>query len=345
MLASYRHMFNHQLEHDVRHYWDNHMSASFMVDPLGLRLIDQIGVDKVMWSSRLPAQREHVRLLGEVAGRRRRGGRPGGRREDRQHQHQEVPRPRRLGSSTTMTTYFASGAAAARHSRTARPRPDVPRDRRAPAGDHEGEGRRRPRAARQRQRRVRDGCELAAARRGPVARGAAGGGRARRRRASAPVHAVPRGQRHRSRSCPPTTSTGRCISNSTRGSSISRRCSPSWSRPVRRIAVDELTGAMRRAAGRLFPAGPPSDAALVVGPGQAGQDARPDLLHPQGVPDHRGGRRRGAEGAGAGRASDRPVGAVRPARLRTRRHRQHARGHLAGDAQLRRTSGRLDHHR
>ena len=54
MLASYRHMFNHQLSHDVRHYWDNHMSASFMVDPLGLRLIDQIGVDNVMWSSDYP---------------------------------------------------------------------------------------------------------------------------------------------------------------------------------------------------------------------------------------------------------------------------------------------------
>jgi predicted TIM-barrel fold metal-dependent hydrolase len=54
MLASYRHMFNHELSHDVRYYWDNHMSASFMVDPLGLRLIDQIGVDKVMWSSDYP---------------------------------------------------------------------------------------------------------------------------------------------------------------------------------------------------------------------------------------------------------------------------------------------------
>ena len=86
MLASYRHMFNHQLEHDVRHYWDNHMSASFMVDPLGLRLIDQIGVDNVMWSIGLSAQREHVRLLGEVAGRRRRGGRSGGCGQDRQHQ-------------------------------------------------------------------------------------------------------------------------------------------------------------------------------------------------------------------------------------------------------------------
>jgi predicted TIM-barrel fold metal-dependent hydrolase len=30
------------------------MSASFMVDPLGLQLIDKIGVDKVMWSSDYP---------------------------------------------------------------------------------------------------------------------------------------------------------------------------------------------------------------------------------------------------------------------------------------------------
>lgn len=36
--------------------------------------------------------------------------------------------------------------------------------------------------------------------------------------------------------------------------------------PGATIAVDEMTGAMRRASSRLFPAGPPSDAALVVGP-------------------------------------------------------------------------------
>ena len=45
---------NRPLEHDVRYYWDTHMSASFMVDPLGLELIDRIGVDKVMWSSDYP---------------------------------------------------------------------------------------------------------------------------------------------------------------------------------------------------------------------------------------------------------------------------------------------------
>ncbi|CDO06177.1 amidohydrolase [Mycolicibacterium cosmeticum] len=54
MLASYRHMFNHELQQDIRYYWDHHMSASFMVDPLGLRLLDEIGVDNVMWSSDYP---------------------------------------------------------------------------------------------------------------------------------------------------------------------------------------------------------------------------------------------------------------------------------------------------
>ena len=54
LLASYRHMLNRPIERDVRSYWDNHMFASFMVDPLGLRMIDEIGVDKVMWSSDYP---------------------------------------------------------------------------------------------------------------------------------------------------------------------------------------------------------------------------------------------------------------------------------------------------
>ncbi len=51
---SIRHIFNWKLHHDVRHYWDTHMMASFMIDPLGLELIDRIGADKVMWSSDYP---------------------------------------------------------------------------------------------------------------------------------------------------------------------------------------------------------------------------------------------------------------------------------------------------
>jgi predicted TIM-barrel fold metal-dependent hydrolase len=54
LVASYQHMFNRPLQHDARYYWDTHMSASFMVDPLGLQLIDQIGIDRVMWSSDYP---------------------------------------------------------------------------------------------------------------------------------------------------------------------------------------------------------------------------------------------------------------------------------------------------
>ena len=168
--------------------------------------------------------------------------------------------------------------------------------RRAPARGHDGEGRRCPGPARQRQRRVCHRRELAAARRGAVPRRAAGGDRARRRRTPAPVHAIPRGLRRRSRSCPPTTCTARCTSNSTRASEHFAKVVADLVPAGATVAVDEMTGAMRRAADRLFPGGPPSDAALVVGAGQAGEDVRSDLLHPQGVPHHRRGRRRGAEG-------------------------------------------------
>ncbi|WP_030326490.1 amidohydrolase family protein [Streptomyces sp. NRRL B-3229] len=54
ILASYRHMLDRPLEHDVRHYWNNHMYASFMVDPLGLKLLEDIGVDRVMWAADYP---------------------------------------------------------------------------------------------------------------------------------------------------------------------------------------------------------------------------------------------------------------------------------------------------
>lgn len=52
--ASFRHMLDYPLRHDVQYYWDNHMYASFMIDPLGLELIDKIGVDRVMWAADYP---------------------------------------------------------------------------------------------------------------------------------------------------------------------------------------------------------------------------------------------------------------------------------------------------
>jgi len=52
--ASFKHLGNLKIRHDPRYYWENHMSASFMVDPLGLDLIDRIGVERVVWSTDFP---------------------------------------------------------------------------------------------------------------------------------------------------------------------------------------------------------------------------------------------------------------------------------------------------
>ena len=54
LYASLQHMADHPIDHEPEHYWRTHMCASFMVDPLGLEMIDRIGVDRVMWSSDYP---------------------------------------------------------------------------------------------------------------------------------------------------------------------------------------------------------------------------------------------------------------------------------------------------
>ena len=55
------------------------------------------------------------------------------------------------------------------------------------------------------------------------------------------------------------------VSRIRRGRSVFRAVLADLIRPGATIAVDELTGAMARSGDRLFPAGPPSDAAPVVG--------------------------------------------------------------------------------
>ena len=52
--ASFRHMQDTPILLDPQEYWDKHFYASFMVDPLGLSLLDRIGADKVMWSTDFP---------------------------------------------------------------------------------------------------------------------------------------------------------------------------------------------------------------------------------------------------------------------------------------------------
>lgn len=51
---SYNFMLAPKLAHEPRHYWHNNMYATFMHDPVGLRLLDLIGADRVMWSNDYP---------------------------------------------------------------------------------------------------------------------------------------------------------------------------------------------------------------------------------------------------------------------------------------------------
>ena len=65
------------------------MCSSFMVDPLGLQLIDQIGADKIMWSSDFPHNESTFGYSGESLSSVVDGVGPERGGEDRQHQHQE----------------------------------------------------------------------------------------------------------------------------------------------------------------------------------------------------------------------------------------------------------------
>jgi predicted TIM-barrel fold metal-dependent hydrolase len=66
---------NWPLQHPLEHYWRSNFYASFMHDPLGLALIDRIGVDRAMWSIDYPhvegifgASRSSFRSVVEAAG-------------------------------------------------------------------------------------------------------------------------------------------------------------------------------------------------------------------------------------------------------------------------------------
>jgi len=52
--ASIQHTYNWDMKHDPEYYFRNHMYSAFILDPLGLEMIDRVGVDKVMWSTDYP---------------------------------------------------------------------------------------------------------------------------------------------------------------------------------------------------------------------------------------------------------------------------------------------------
>lgn len=43
-----------KLQHPPRYYWQKHCYTTFMSEPLGLKLIDYVGVDRVLWTSDYP---------------------------------------------------------------------------------------------------------------------------------------------------------------------------------------------------------------------------------------------------------------------------------------------------
>ena len=47
-------MLEPPIKHPPRYYWHKHCYATFMTDALGLRLLDEVGADRVMWSSDYP---------------------------------------------------------------------------------------------------------------------------------------------------------------------------------------------------------------------------------------------------------------------------------------------------
>jgi predicted TIM-barrel fold metal-dependent hydrolase len=42
------------MKHRPSHYWHHNMYATFQTDAVGLRLLDQLGADRVMWAQDYP---------------------------------------------------------------------------------------------------------------------------------------------------------------------------------------------------------------------------------------------------------------------------------------------------
>jgi predicted TIM-barrel fold metal-dependent hydrolase len=54
LYARFQHLMEPKISHHPTYYWQQHCYATFMTDPSGFRLLDQIGADRVMWSSDYP---------------------------------------------------------------------------------------------------------------------------------------------------------------------------------------------------------------------------------------------------------------------------------------------------
>jgi predicted TIM-barrel fold metal-dependent hydrolase len=52
--GAHRELFSWDMKHRPSHYWHNHMHATFQTDTIGLKLLDQLGADRVMWAQDYP---------------------------------------------------------------------------------------------------------------------------------------------------------------------------------------------------------------------------------------------------------------------------------------------------
>jgi predicted TIM-barrel fold metal-dependent hydrolase len=52
--GAHRELFDWQLKHRPSYYWHHHCYATFQTDPIGLKLLDHIGADRVMWAQDYP---------------------------------------------------------------------------------------------------------------------------------------------------------------------------------------------------------------------------------------------------------------------------------------------------
>ena len=322
MYASFQHMLDTDVEHDVRYYWDTHMYSSFMVDPLGLDLIDQIGVDRVMWSSDFPhnestfgySERSLAAVVDAVG--------PEQARADRQRQRARLPRLCEADAPTV--TVIA----------------DVP-DLRPHAARPTG-----PSCARSMADQGVDalvllgnsnvsyatGCQLAAGRLRAGQRGAAGRRGAWPTTGPAPVHRRSASGAARRRSCPTDHLHGPGVPGVRRGRRGLRR-------PAGRAGAGRRAGGRRRAPRghaarrqRLFPGGLPASADDVIGAAKLIKTAdelaflrRALRITEQAIADVQAALAPGVRQVDL-------TGRLPRAALRARRRRQHPRPDLAGDA-------------
>lgn len=52
--GAHRELYSWDMKHRPSHYWHSNMYATFQTDAIGLRLLDQIGADRVMWAQDYP---------------------------------------------------------------------------------------------------------------------------------------------------------------------------------------------------------------------------------------------------------------------------------------------------